>query len=521
MSSRVHRVLVIQDASRELSADPIRSALHSLSLKSGDRIKFLRIVQPFRKTNNRSPLLSCGILVSKSRLHSSATILKRQESIDREIRKKLAEFETNNEMKSILLLMRNQQIEIERAVEPGHSLKKFTVQAANNIDATCVILDRKLRREIKYIMENLTCGILRMRKDGGVKCIRAPKAPEPEGLHPYQIQANHQFTSEQQPLHNNSICSVCSNTRHTDENAREFTLEELQRATAGFSEQNILSNNHKLIYKGVLNDRTMIVVSSRGGETTSDMQFRNRVQLLGKARHKNVVGVLGSYSEGLQRLLVCDYVCNGSLNRQLSDRCTGLTWKRRIYIALGSARGLQYLHRKSFYGSMRPENILLTHDYEPLLTNYGVTRDQYQDMDRSSGTRVLKTFDYLAPEYAETVIHSSKTDVYSFGVVLLQLITGWKTLKDTNGRSLLTWATPLLREKNYPDLLDRAIGDSYDLVQLFWMVRITEKCLATNPYRRYSIDQVVNALCQIAHGYSVTDYSPPESESETEATATM
>lgn len=73
------------------------------------------------------------------------------------------------------------------------------------------------------------------------------------------------------------------------------------------------------------------------------------------------------------------------------------------------------------------------------LTNYGVPRDQYQDMDRSSESRVLKTFDYLAPEYEETVMHSSKTDVYSFGVVLLQLITGRKTLNDTNGKSLLAW----------------------------------------------------------------------------------
>lgn len=97
-------------------------------------------------------------------------------------------------------------------------------------------------------------------------------------------------------------------------------MEELQCATAGFSQQNLLSNHHKRIYKGVLNDGTMTAISSYMVETTSDMQFRNRVQLLAKARHKNVVGVLGSYSEGSkERLLVCDYVCNGSLNKHLSS----------------------------------------------------------------------------------------------------------------------------------------------------------------------------------------------------------
>lgn len=459
--------------------------------------------------------------VSKSRLHSSATILKRQESIDKEILKKLAEFETNDEIKKLRVLLRNQQIEIEIAVEPGHSLKEVTIQAANNIDATCVLLDRKLRREIKYIMENLTCGIMRMKRDGGVKFIRAPKAPEHEELPSDECQSSHQYIREQKPLlHQNSMCSVCLNTRPTVENAREFTLEELQCATAGFSEKNLLSNNRKLIYKGILNDGTKIVINSRVLETTSDTQFKNRVQLLGKVKHENVVGVLGSYSEGSkERLLVCEYVCYGSLNRHLSDRSIGLTWERRMNIALGSARGLQYLHRKSFYGSMRPDNILITHDYEPLLTDYGIARNQYEDMDRSSETRVLKTFDYLAPEYEETVIHSSKTDVYSFGVVLLELITGRKTLNDTNGKSLLAWARPLLREKNYAELMDPAMEDSHDLLQLFWMVRITEKCLSTNPYRRYSIDRVVNALWQIMQGYGVTDYSPPESEIEATATS--
>lgn len=73
------------------------------------------------------------------------------------------------------------------------------------------------------------------------------------------------------------------------------------------------------------------------------------------------------------------------------------------------------------------------------LTNIGLTRNQYEGSDHSSETRVLKTFEYLAPEYEETGVNSSKADIYSFGVVLLELITGRKTIEETRGQSFLRW----------------------------------------------------------------------------------
>lgn len=114
----------------------------------------------------------------KSRLHCSATIKQRQESIHKEIAKKLDEDQNNHEIKNILQLTKMQQIEIETAVEAGHLLKEVTVQAAKNFDATCVILNRKLRKDEKYIMDYLTCGIIRLKHDGDVEYVRAPKAAE-------------------------------------------------------------------------------------------------------------------------------------------------------------------------------------------------------------------------------------------------------------------------------------------------------------------------------------------------------
>ena len=126
------------------------------------------------------------------------------------------------------------------------------------------------------------------------------------------------------------------------------------------------------------------------------------------------------------------------------------------------------------------------------LANFGLTKNPYEDLNHLSETRVLKTFEYLAPEYDETGTDSSKTDVYSFGVVLLELLTGRKTPEETNGESFLRWARPLLAEKVYMDLVDPAMKEETHLLQLVLIVRLIENCLSYDPNERCSIAEVHN-----------------------------
>nr|XP_017246694.1 PREDICTED: serine/threonine-protein kinase CDL1-like [Daucus carota subsp. sativus] len=126
----------------------------------------------------------------------------------------------------------------------------------------------------------------------------------------------------------------------------------------------------------------------------------------------------------------------------------------------------------------------------------------------------MKTFEYLAPEYEESGIDSSKTDVYSLGVVLLELITGRKTIEETEGKSFLRWARPLLKDKSYGELIDPVVLESHDLHQLFWMVRIAEKCINRDPGKRFSIHKVVNILMYISRNRETVDLSLLESEIE-------
>ncbi|KAK2970301.1 hypothetical protein RJ640_012653 [Escallonia rubra] len=347
----------------------------------------------------------------------------------------------------------------------------------------------EMKKYGRYFMDNLSCGIYRMKRKGGVQRIREIKATNRGDSSHNNLVAS---TSEQQEvILEEPVCSICGNTRPRLEALRKFSYTDLCYSTYGFHDQNLMSQHGRKIYRGDISGQK-IVVRKHTLETIEDKEFKSRVEMLGKARHENVAMLLGSCSEKYNRFLVYEYVCHDSLNTHLSslEKSTELTWERRMKIAMGASKGLEYLHRIGIYGSVRPNNILLTHDYYVRLANFGLTTNQYEDSDYSSDSRVMKTFEYLAPEYEETEKDLSKADVFSFGVALLELITGRKTLQDTYGQSFLRWARPLLRRRKYDDLIDPAVLDSHDLRQLVLMVRLVEKCVSYNPNKRPSIKLV-------------------------------
>ncbi|KAL0357343.1 UNVERIFIED_CONTAM: Proline-rich receptor-like protein kinase PERK12 [Sesamum calycinum] len=298
---------------------------------------------------------------------------------------------------------------------------------------------------------------------------------------------------------------------------RDFTYEELREATNGFSRKNFLSEGgFGSVFKGQLKDGLVVAVKQhKAASLQGEKEFKSEVHVLSQARHQNVVVLLGSCAERSHRLLVYEYVCNGSLQERLSDDSQeSLNWEQRIKIALGAARGLAYLHARNIvHRDMRPDNILITHDHESMLGDFGLAKAQQDD---TSDTGVVGTLGYLAPEYAESGKLSTKTDVYSYGVVLLHLITGLRTTGEIpEGRSLVGWAKPLLEKKNYPDLIDKRILDSHDVHQLFWMVLVAERCLKNDPDDRWTMEQVVNILNCInkVNTDFIIDFSPAESDS--------
>ncbi|KAI3525003.1 hypothetical protein L1887_03674 [Cichorium endivia] len=313
------------------------------------------------------------------------------------------------------------------------------------------------------------------------------------------------------------LCSICQHKAPIfGKPPRWFTYAELEHATGGFSQANFLAEGgFGSVHRGVLPDGQAVAVKQHKlASSQGDQEFCSEVEVLSCAQHRNVVMLIGFCIEDGRRLLVYEYICNGSLDSHLYGRHRdALEWAARQKIAVGAARGLRYLHEECRVGcivhrDMRPNNILITHDFEPLVGDFGLARWQ-PDGDTGEETRVIGTFGYLAPEYAQSGQITEKADVYSFGVVLVELVTGRKAvdLNRPKGQQCLTeWARPLLEEDAIDELIDPRLGDSYSEQEVYCMLQAASLCIKRDPQLRPRMSQVLRILegdmiMESGHGY--------------------
>ncbi|XP_052183563.1 inactive protein kinase SELMODRAFT_444075-like [Diospyros lotus] len=301
------------------------------------------------------------------------------------------------------------------------------------------------------------------------------------------------------------LCSICQHKSPIfGKPPRWFTYAELELATGGFSHANFLAEGgFGSVHRGVLPDGQAVAVKQHKlASSQGDQEFCSEVEVLSCAQHRNVVMLIGFCIEDRRRLLVYEYICNGSLDSHLYGRHQDpLEWSARQKIAVGSARGLRYLHEECRVGcivhrDMRPNNILLTHDFEPLVGDFGLARWQ-PDGDTGVDTRVIGTFGYLAPEYAQSGQVTEKADVYSFGVVLVELVTGRKAvdLNRPKGQQCLTeWARPLLEECAIDELVDPRLGSNYNEQEVYCMLHAASLCIRRDPHSRPRMSQVLRVL---------------------------
>ncbi|KAL2987709.1 hypothetical protein AAZX31_11G043100 [Glycine max] len=169
--------------------------------------------------------------------------------------------------------------------------------------------------------------------------------------------------------------------------------------------------------------QTVAVKKLFGGAQKPDMEmvFRAEIESLGMIRHANIVKLLFSCSVEEFRILVYEYMENGSLG-DLVD------WSRRVAIAVGAAQGLAYLHHDSVpaivHRDVKSNNILLDREFVPRVADFGLAKTLQREATQGAMSRVAGSYGYIAPEYAYTVKVTEKSDVYSFGMVLMELITG-------------------------------------------------------------------------------------------------
>ncbi|XP_031268292.1 inactive protein kinase SELMODRAFT_444075-like isoform X2 [Pistacia vera] len=310
------------------------------------------------------------------------------------------------------------------------------------------------------------------------------------------------------------LCSLCQHKAPIfGKPPRSFSYEELEDATDGFSRMNFLAEGgFGVVYRGILRDGQVVAVKLLKFEgSQADNDFCREVRVLSCAQHRNVVLLIGFCIDSKRRVLVYEYICNGSLDFHLHGyKRAPLDWQSRLKIAIGAARGLRYLHEDCRVGcivhrDMRPNNILLTHDFEPLVADFGLAR-WHSEWSINTEEQVIGTSGYLAPEYVDGGRITQKVDVYAFGVVLLELITGQRTkkLQCYKGQHLLSdWFHPLaalepglILEKIYclidPYLASNQVQSFTHQLQA--MARAAFLCLCPDPESRPQMSKVLRIL---------------------------
>ncbi|GLJ16583.1 hypothetical protein SUGI_0283970 [Cryptomeria japonica] len=289
---------------------------------------------------------------------------------------------------------------------------------------------------------------------------------------------------------------------------RTFTCNELKTATNNFTHM-LGKGAFGSVFKGTLPDVTLVAVKKLEGPAQSEKQFRAEISTIGNIQHLNLVRLRGFCVEGSQRMLVYDYMQNGSLDSFLSRKSKEadrlLDWKTRFGIALGTARALAYLHEgcrdRIIHCDIKPENILLDADFSPKIGDFGlaklVGRDFSAVLTTTRGTR-----GYLAPEWICGLPITVKADVYSFGMTLLEIISGRRNidLSVPESQYFPTWAATEIQKGNIMGIVDEKIAGKADVEEVRRAAVVSIQCIQEDENRRPSMSQVVRMLEGISDG---------------------
>ncbi|KAJ8749490.1 hypothetical protein K2173_025685 [Erythroxylum novogranatense] len=313
--------------------------------------------------------------------------------------------------------------------------------------------------------------------------------------------------------------------------AQTFTFRELATATKNFRQECLIGEGgFGRVYKGKLEMTGQIVAVKqldRNG-LQGNKEFLVEVLMLSLLHHPNLVNLIGYCADGDQRLLVYEYMSSGSAEDHLLDispEQEPLEWFMRMKIALGAAKGLDYLHDKAnppvIYRDLKTSNILLDEDYNAKLSDFGLAKLGPVGDKTHVSSRVMGTYGYCAPEYQRTGQLTTKSDVYSFGVVLLELITGRRVIDTTRSnaeQNLISWAKPIFKEPSrFKELADPLLGGNFPVRGLQQAVAVAAMCLQEEAASRPLMSDVVSALSFLgpeANGTPISLPSPPCDENQ-------
>ncbi|KAJ8501294.1 hypothetical protein OPV22_011846 [Ensete ventricosum] len=287
-------------------------------------------------------------------------------------------------------------------------------------------------------------------------------------------------------------------------------VDELKEITKSFSNEVLVGEgSFSRVYYGTLRNGQESAIKKLDSSNQPDQEFLAQVSMVSRLQHENVVRLLGYCVDGSLRVLAYEFAARGSLHDILHGRkgVQGakagpvLTWAQRVKIAVGAAKGLEYLHEKTkpriIHRDIKSSTILLFDNDVAKIGDIDLSNQAPDTAARLHSTRVLGTFGYHAPEFSMTGQLSSKSDVYSFGVILLELLTGRKPVDPSLPRgqqSLVTWATQRLTEDKVDQIVDEKLAGNYPQKIVAKVAAVTALCVQYEAELRPNMSIVVKAL---------------------------